>query len=104
MEMQAITDHFSLEKAAVMSLSAGADIIMYRSMSAAQKALAAVKEAVKKQELRKDILEEKLLRVEKCKKEFLAEYRPIYIPDLEKKLPPGGNVAILEEITQRKAK
>lgn len=100
MEMQAITDHFSTEKAAVMALVSGADIIVYRSMEAAKKALEGVKEALKVQELKKEKVEEKLARVEKCKKSNFAEYKPIYIPDIEKALKPEGNRKILEQIEQ----
>ncbi len=82
MEMKAISDRFSLEEAAVRALAAGADILLYRLMEDAAKALKAVRESVKKRELRKELLQEKLLRVEKCKKEHLSEYRPIYIPHI----------------------
>lgn len=103
MEMQAITDHFSAEKAPVIALNAGADVLCYRSLEATKVAYEAVKEAVRLQEIKKEKLEEKLKRIEKCKTTYFTEYRPIYIPDIEKGLSAAGNKAILEEITQKNA-
>lgn len=100
MEMQAITDNFTLDKAAVMAIDAGADIIIYRSMPAAAKALEGLKQAVKLQEIKKNKIEVKLQKIEKCKKTYFSNYKPIYIPDIEKKLKPQGNAEILEQIEQ----
>ena len=100
--MQAITDSFSAEKAPVMALNAGADVLCYRSLEATKVAFESVKEAVRTQEIKKADLEEKLQRVEKCKKTYFSEYKPIYIPDIEKRLTPEGNKQILEEIEQHK--
>jgi beta-N-acetylhexosaminidase len=60
MEMKAITDHFDLEKAAVMALDAGSDLLLYRSMPSAKIALKAVKEALKTKKIAKSKIEEKL--------------------------------------------
>lgn len=82
MEMKAISDKYSTEAAAVMALAAGADMLLYRSMDDARKSLAAIREAVKKKTLKREEVLEKLMRVEKCKKENLASYQPIYIPKI----------------------
>lgn len=82
MEMKAISDRFTTEEAALKAFTAGADVLLYKSMEQAQKALAALNEAVKKRQIHKDLMSEKLSRVEKCKKEFLSEYQPIYIPKI----------------------
>lgn len=82
MEMKAISDKYKAEEAAVMALAAGADMLLYRNMDEAKKALAAVREAVKKKVLKREEVVEKLLRIEKCKKENLATYQPIYIPKI----------------------
>lgn len=80
MEMKAIADRFSSEEAAVGALNAGADMLLYRFMKDAQKALLAIREAVKIRAIKKEAMIEKLQRVERCKKEFLSNYQPIYIP------------------------
>lgn len=82
MEMKAIADKFSIEEAAVRAINAGADMLLYRYMEDAIRALKAIREATKKRNIRKEALMEKLNRVERCKKENLASYQPIYIPKI----------------------
>ena len=82
MSMKAITDKFTIEESALMALVAGADMLFYRSMSDAKKALEAIREAVKKKTLKRDYTLDKLLKVENCKKEKLSVYQPIYIPKI----------------------
>lgn len=82
MEMKAVADKFSTEEAAVHALNAGADMLMYRHMEEAVKALKGIREAVKKRTIRKESLIEKLGRIERCKKEHYANYQPIYIPKI----------------------
>lgn len=82
MEMKAVADRFSIEEAAIMALNAGTDMLLYRFMDDARKALEAVREATKKRNIQKEALAEKLQRVERCKKEYLLNYQPIYIPKI----------------------
>lgn len=82
MEMKAIADRFSIEDAAVMAINAGTDMLLYRFMEDADKALKAIREGVKKRTIKKEAIIEKLTRVERCKKEFLSNYQPIYIPKI----------------------
>lgn len=82
LEMKAIADRFTIEESAVLALNAGTDMLLYRFLEDAQKALLAVREATKKRVIKKEALMEKLQRVERCKKEFLSNYQPIYIPKI----------------------
>ena len=82
MEMKAVADRFGIEEAAVMAMNAGTDMLLYRFMEDADKALKSIREAVKKRTIKKEMMIEKLTRVEKCKKEFLSNYQPIYIPKI----------------------
>ncbi len=82
MEMKAISDKYTIEESAVMAMSAGADMLLYRDLADAGKALGAIREAVKKKTLKREEILEKLNRVEKCKKENLSDYQPIYIPKI----------------------
>lgn len=82
MEMKAVSDKYSTEEAAVMAIGAGADMLIYRHMDEARKALSAIREAVKKKHLKREDVVEKLLRIEKCKKENFTSYQPIYIPKI----------------------
>ena len=80
--MKAIADRFSIEEAAVIAMNAGTDMLLYRFMEYADKALKAIREAVKKRSIKKEAMIEKLGRVERCKKEFLSNYQPTYIPKI----------------------
>ena len=82
MQSKAITDRFSTEESAVLAFNAGADLILNGSMEEAKKSLMAIREAVKKRIVRKELVIEKISRVEKCKKEFLSNYSPVYIPKI----------------------
>lgn len=80
--MKAIADRFSPEEASVLALNAGTDMLKFKSMEEAKKALGAIREAVKKRQIRKEALIEKLGRIERCKKEYYSDYQPIYIPKI----------------------
>jgi beta-N-acetylhexosaminidase len=82
MEMKAISDRYTTEEAALMAISAGADMLIYRTMESAAKAVNVVREHSKKRLLKKELLVEKQTRIERCKKENLASYQPIYIPKI----------------------
>lgn len=82
MEMKAISDKFTIEESAVMALNAGSDMLLYRFMDDAKKALSAIREAVKKKSMKREDVLEKLQKVEKCKKDNLSVYQPVYIPKI----------------------
>lgn len=82
MEMKAVADRFTTEEAAIMAMNAGADMLIYRTMDNAKIALKGIREAVKKRTIKKESMVEKFGRVERCKKEFLSDYQPIYIPKI----------------------
>ncbi len=82
MEMKAITDRFTTEEAAIMAMMAGADMLLYKTLGEAKKALNGIREAVKKKTLKRDDIIHKLTKIEKCKKENFESYQPIYIPKI----------------------
>lgn len=100
MEMQAITKFNGIGDACVTALKAGADVVEYRTMEACKEAFFAFKEAIKLQKIAKDDVEDKIKRVRLCKQAHLAEYRPIYIPDLSKKVGTKKHQEFLEKLTQ----
>ncbi len=82
MEMKAISDRYTTEEAALMAINAGADMLMYRNMENAMKAVNVIREHSKKRLMKKEMLVEKQSRIERCKKENFANYQPIYIPKI----------------------
>lgn len=103
MEMKAIADRYSTPEAAVMALSAGADMIEYRTMAQAMSALNGVKEAIKTKRLKNDDLLLKLSRVLDCKKKNLTNYKPVYIPELQNKFNTQESKQIMKEINDKLA-
>ena len=98
MEMKAISDKYSTEEAAVMALDAGADMLIYKTMEQAEKALKAIREAAKKRTIKKEALTEKLGRVERCKKENLASYQPIYIPKIAESFNSQDSKKVMDQL------
>lgn len=82
MDMKAIADRYTTEEAAIMAISAGADMLIYRSPENARKAVNVIREHSKKRLMKKEILIEKQGRIERCKKEYFGNYQPIYIPKI----------------------
>ena len=82
MDMKAIADRYTTEEAAMMAITAGADMLIYRSPDNARKAVNVIREHSKKRLIKKDILTEKSGRIERCKKEYFSNYQPIYIPKI----------------------
>ena len=100
MEMKAISDRYSYAEAAVMALSAGADVVEYRSMQTCKEALEGVKEAYKKKELLKKDIDEKLERVNQLKKSYLSEYNILYIPDVEKAIGKNEHQVFIDDLNK----
>ena len=101
MEMKAITDNYTLEKAAVMAISAGADIIEYRSFESSVAALEALKEAKKVKSLRNELIQEKVNRINQAKKSHLSNYKQVYIPEIAHQVNTGTSQALIKEIEDK---
>ncbi len=101
MEMKAITDRYGTEEAAVMAIRAGSDVVEYRSMKEAKLGLEGIKKAFKNKVLKSSEVQDKISRILEKKKEFFKDYRPIYIPDLEKKVNTKKSQAFLEDIKKK---
>lgn len=100
MEMKAITDRFSTSEASVMALNAGADILEYKTFEKCKEAYLAVKEAYKKKQISKESVEEKVDRIFNLKKEYLKDYKPIYVPDVAKSFNSSEAQDILSQLVE----
>ncbi|GAB4016951.1 MAG: beta-N-acetylhexosaminidase [Bdellovibrio sp.] len=101
MTMKAIADRWSYEEAAVMTIAAGADIVEYKDMDKAQLAVEALKEAKRNKKIKSETLKAKIDRINECKKNYFAEYRPVYIPEIRKKIGVRANQIMMEEIMEK---
>lgn len=100
MEMKAISEKHGYGAAATKALVAGVDILEYRSMEKCQEAFAGVKLDIKDRVINKSIFKDKLARVEDCKKRFLKDYNPVFIPGLSKLFKDGKHKNLLDEISR----
>ncbi len=98
LQSRSISDRFKTEESSVLALKAGADIILNSSLEEAKKCLLSLRESVKKRFIPKEQLIEKVLRVEKCKKEFLSNYEPIYIPKIREYFNTPETKKILHQL------
>ncbi|MCO4792896.1 MAG: beta-N-acetylhexosaminidase [Bacteriovoracaceae bacterium] len=98
MQMQAITNKYSTGEAAVMAIKAGADIIEYRDVDQAMMAYSALKEALKNKELKSEDVKQKVDRIYEVKKSNLADYKPNYIPDIQKSVNTKASQTFMRDI------
>lgn len=101
MTMKAITNKYAVKEAALLAMQAGTDIVEYRDMEVAAEALEGIKEAYKTKELNKDFVEQKISRIFDCKKSYLKEYRPVFIPDVGKKINTPHSQQFLKTLQER---
>jgi beta-N-acetylhexosaminidase len=101
MDMKAISDRFSYGEAAVMAFEAGLDILEYRSFDSMKTAYLAVKASLEDGKLDRKQMELKEKRVLTCKKAFLSEYKPKYIPNISKAMKQVENQKFLKEIHKK---
>ena len=98
MQMQAITDKYSVKEAAVMAIGAGADVIEYRDFEQSVLAYEALKQATKEATLKSDQIKQKVDRIYEVKKMNLADYKPNYIPDIQKAVNTKASQAFMRDI------
>ena len=101
MQMKAVSDHHGTAEAAVKALEAGTDLLLYRDMAEAKKALEGIKEALKTKRIKNDDLKLKLKRLTLCKREYFKEYKPIYIPEIANKVGMRASQIFVEEVLQK---
>lgn len=101
MQMGAIINRFGADEAAVRAIAAGADIIEYRDMAEAERALSALRQALKVKELKNEDVLAKAARITEIKQQYLSEYKPIYIPEIAKKLGTRASQVFLDDLKER---
>lgn len=101
MQMGAITAHRGTGEAAMMAIRAGSDLIEYRDMPEAMLGLEGLKKAQKDKTIKATDFQDRLNRVSEAKKNYFKEYKPIYIPDLEKKFNRKSSQLFLDDLKKR---
>lgn len=101
MQMGAITAHRTMGEAAVLAIKAGSDIIEYRDMDQAMLGLDGLKKAQKDKTIKSADFNDRLERISEAKKAYFTDYKPIYIPDLEKKFSRKKSQLFLEDLKKK---
>ena len=101
MQMKAIADNFGRDEAATQALLAGTDILLYRDFEEAQGAYEDVRRALKTKKIKNDLIQEKLKRVTARKRDYLSDFRPVYIPQISKVVNSKPTQILLAEINKQ---
>ena len=101
MQMGAITQHRGTGEAAMMAIKAGSDLIEYRDMPEAILGLEGLKKALKDKTIKAAEFTDRINRINETKKRYFTNYKPIYIPDLEKKFNRKQTKLFIEDLNKR---
>jgi beta-N-acetylhexosaminidase len=101
MQMKAISDRYSMEDAVIRSINAGANMLIYRDMDQAEAALKIIKEAVRTKKIKNETIKSSFDTILELKKEQLSEYKPIYIPEISKKVNTRASQVFIQDILAR---
>jgi beta-N-acetylhexosaminidase len=100
MNMKAITANYGIEEAAVMAVSAGADILLYENTVDALKALTSIREGIKSRRLRKSDIDEKCRHIAEVKKRYLSNYMAVPVTRISKPFNPADGQGLLAFLTK----
>lgn len=101
MQMKAITDHRGTGEAAMMAIKAGSDMVEYRDMEEAVLGLEGLKKAQKDKTIKAQDFADRLGRIQETKKRYFTEYKPIYVPDLEKKFNKKATQLFMDDVRKK---
>ena len=101
MEMGAIEKYYDCGDSAIMALNAGADIIQYRSFEKSVDVYEKVQEAIKTKKIKNSDVSDKFNRIQDVKKQYLSSYKPIYIPEITKKVNTSTNQNFLKNLLDK---
>lgn len=101
MQMGAITAHRGTGEAAIMAIKAGSDLVEYRDMPEAVLGLEGLKKAQKDKIIKPAEFTDRLNRIMEVKKAYFTDYKPIYVPDLEKKFNKKATQAFIEDLKKK---
>ncbi|MBY0413518.1 MAG: hypothetical protein K2Q18_05105 [Bdellovibrionales bacterium] len=99
--MGAITAHRGTGEAAMMAIRAGSDLVEYRDMEEAVLGLEGLKKAQKDKTIKSAEFNDRLDRISEAKKAYFTDYKPIYIPDLEKKFSRKKSQLFLDDLKKK---
>jgi hypothetical protein len=84
-----------------MAIKAGSDMIEYRDFEEAIIGLDGLKKAYKDKILKPQDINDRINRIHETKKKYFTEYKPIYIPDIEKILNRKSSQVFVNEMKSK---
>jgi beta-N-acetylhexosaminidase len=96
LEMKAISDHYGAEDAAVKSIKAGCDLLIYRGDNGLPLAqIEAIEKAIESGEIPMETFEKALKRIESAKAVYAAQSHPVDLGEVDNQigLPAHGQLA-----------
>jgi beta-N-acetylhexosaminidase len=102
MEMKAIADHFGLTEAAVLSINAGCDCLIYRGDEGPpMKAIEAVIHALETQKIPLEKVQRALQRIHAAKTAYVDIRRPVEVTDVSKSIGLPEHFQLADLITKK---
>ncbi len=101
LDMKAISDHHSPAEAAISALVCGCDMVIFRELSNAARAIEGLSTSLSSGILNKRNFEEKFERVEILKRKVCSEIKEIYIPSLEEKFANKESEGFYQDLLER---
>jgi len=102
LEMKAITDHYGVEEAAILSILAGCDVLIYRGdMKHHLPAMEAVIKAVESKRIPMKVLEDANTRIAQSKKVYCDAKAPLDVTSVSKSIGLPEHFALSDAITRK---
>ncbi len=102
LEMKAITDHYGVEEAAILSILAGCDVLIYRGdMNHHIPAMEAVIKAVESKRIPLKVLEDANARIASSKKTYCEVKTPVDVTSVGKFIGLPEHFALADAITRK---
>ncbi len=97
MDMKAITDNYGLFEATKMALDSGTDIVEFSKFESAKESY----ERLKESNFNSSHYQKKVDRILKLKKEYLSDHKPIFVPEIGKKIKTEQTESFLSELNKK---
>jgi beta-N-acetylhexosaminidase len=103
LEMKAISDHYGPDEAAVMSIKAGCDLLIYRGDNGLPvNQIEAIAKAIESGEIPMDTFNKALARIAAAKKTYAEQSKPVDVTTVSKHIGLSEHFQLADVITEKK--
>ncbi len=100
MQMEAITQNFNEEDVVALAINAGCDILTYRDMKQAKKAIDIARKHLKEERISEKRINESFKRIEEVKKRVLAQSPAVDIEEVDRIIGCDEHKVVLEAVVK----